>query len=483
MIAIYARQSIDKKDSLSIDGQIDLCKKLAGNDALIFKDKGFSGKNTNRPAFKELMQAIEEGKIKKVFCYRLDRISRSITDFGRIWETFEKCNVEFQSVTENFDTSTPMGRAMLNIVLVFAQLERETTAERVKDNYIHRFTLGAWAGGPAPYGFDLHKLIGENGEKASSLIINSEQSKIVEQIFNEYAESKSSLRSIAKRLTEEKIHGPKRETWDSVTISRILHSPVYVKADENVYWFYVSKGLNIKNDITDFDGIHACNIIGRRDRTKNKYNPDEIQMLSVSNHYGFINSDLWLKVQEKLSTNKQISRSNAGKYSWLTGLLKCADCGYSIKINYSKTDSKLYLICSGKSNLKICDTRISICIHELEQNIETKLKEIMDECGKEQMVTLSNENLSEIYELDCKIERLVTALSESSEIAVSYISKQIEKLHSQREQLLTKKNTTKAKTTKIDFSNASFDEKKLIASQFIDKILLKDDTAEIVWKI
>ena len=126
----------------------------------------------------------------------------------------------------------------------------------------------------------------------------------------------------------------------------MLHSPVYVRADENVYWYYLAKGMRIQNDISDFDGIHACNIIGKRDRTKNKYNSIEGQLLAVSNHEGIIDSSLWLEVQEKLANNRQISRANAGKYSWLTGLLKCADCGYSVKINYNKNDSKLYLICS-----------------------------------------------------------------------------------------------------------------------------------------
>ena len=135
MDAIYARQSIDKKDSLSIEGQIEYCRRYAGEGALVFQDKGFSGKNTKRPAFMELMQAVEAGQIQKILVYRLDRFSRSIADFSRLWEILQQYGVEFQSVTEQFDTSSPMGRAMLNIVLVFAQLERETTAERVKDNY------------------------------------------------------------------------------------------------------------------------------------------------------------------------------------------------------------------------------------------------------------------------------------------------------------------------------------------------------------
>ena len=194
MNAIYARQSIDKKDSLSIEGQIELCKKYAGEEALVFQDRGFSGKNTKRPAFTELMQAVEEGKIQKIFVYRLDRFSRSISDFSRIWESLERCNVQFNSVTEQFDTSSPIGRAMLNIVLVFAQLERETIAERVKDNYMHRFQLGAWPGGPAPYGYSLTKIT-DNGRLVSSLEAN-ENADIVRRIFCEYAKPDTSLRSM-----------------------------------------------------------------------------------------------------------------------------------------------------------------------------------------------------------------------------------------------------------------------------------------------
>lgn len=157
MDAIYARQSVDKKDSLSIEGQIALCRRYAAPDALIFEDRGFSGKNTKRPAFTELMRAVEDRRVGRIVVYRLDRFSRSLADFSALWETLQKNGVAFQSVTEQFDTSGPMGRAMLHIVMTFAQLERETTAARVRDNYRHRVSLGAWPGGPAPYGFALVK--------------------------------------------------------------------------------------------------------------------------------------------------------------------------------------------------------------------------------------------------------------------------------------------------------------------------------------
>jgi len=132
--AIYARQSVDKKDSISIESQIEFCKyELKGGTCREYTDKGFSGKNTDRPKFQELIRDIKKGLIAKVIVYKLDRISRSILDFSGMMELFQQYNVEFVSSTEKFDTSTPMGRAMLNICIVFAQLERETIQKRVTD--------------------------------------------------------------------------------------------------------------------------------------------------------------------------------------------------------------------------------------------------------------------------------------------------------------------------------------------------------------
>lgn len=481
MDAIYARQSIDKKDSLSIEGQIEHCRKFAGENARVFQDKGFSGKNTNRPAFTELMHAVEDGSIQKIFVYRLDRFSRSIADFSRLWELLDQHNVEFTSVTEQFDTSSPMGRAMLNIILVFAQLERETTAERVKDNYIHRFTLGAWPGGPAPYGFDLTKITDE-GRSVSSLAAN-DQAEIVRTIFQEYARPETSLRSIAKSLTEKGIHGPKREEWDNVTLSRILHSPLYVRADEDVYWHYLAKGLKIQQNIEAFDGFHACNVIGRRDRSRNKYNSLDGQMLTVANHAGLIDSRLWLQVQSKLAQNPQISRANAGKYSWLTGRMKCGKCGYAIKVNYAKAENKHYLICSGRSNLSSCDASIHIDLRELEQQVASQIKAILESSPPGDICPNTQETATAILEIEQKIERLVNVLAESSEVSARYISRQIDKLDKERNALLARSNTSPPAVKALDFDALSFDEKKIIAGEFIDRILLEDGAANIIWKI
>lgn len=483
MEAIYARQSIDKKDSVSIETQIDCCRRYTGGEPEIFRDKGFSGKNTNRPAFHRLMEAVEAGQVTKIIVYRLDRFSRSIADFGRVWEILERHHVEFQSVTENFDTSSPMGRAMLNIVLVFAQLERETIAERVKDNYQHRFSLGAWPGGPAPYGYSLTKITDGAGRRASSLTAN-ENAPIVRRIFEAYAREGVSLRSIARSLNADGIPGPKRKAWDNVTLSRILHSPLYVQATEDVYWWYLSKGLQPRQDAAAFDGAHACNVIGRRDRSKGKYQDLDRQHFSLSNHQGFIPADLWLNCQVKLDQATPISSSTASKHSWLTGLLKCGSCGYAVKVVKDGRSGRLYLSCSGRSNMGICSQSIRVNLRELEAAIARELCRILAECPPEELYPAENETAKEVQAIEERIERLVTALSESSAVSASYINAQIEKLHEQQEKLLAELQKKKGLRHKqhLDFDAASPAEKQLIAREFIEQILLKDDEADVIWK-
>lgn len=109
MDAIYGRQSIEKKDSVSIETQIEKCMQFCNNSNYkIYKDVGYSGKNINRPQFSKLLEDIKSGIVKKVISYRLDRISRSIADFSQLLILFEKYDVKFVSATENFDTDTPM---------------------------------------------------------------------------------------------------------------------------------------------------------------------------------------------------------------------------------------------------------------------------------------------------------------------------------------------------------------------------------------
>ena len=132
-IAIYSRKSRYTGKGESIGNQIDLCREYirthygdaAAQHAVVFEDEGFSGGNLNRPDFKKMMTAAKERKIRAIVVYRLDRISRNISDFSSLIEELGRLGIDFVSIRESFDTSSPMGRAMMYIASVFSQLERE----------------------------------------------------------------------------------------------------------------------------------------------------------------------------------------------------------------------------------------------------------------------------------------------------------------------------------------------------------------------
>lgn len=483
--AIYARQSVDKVDSLSIQGQIDLCQQKAGEAFRIYRDKGYSGKNTNRPAFQQMMEDVERNLIQKIVVYRLDRFSRSIADFGRLWEILRQHHVEFVSINETFDTSTPMGRAMLNIIMVFAQLERETTAERVRDNYYQRAKLGSWPGGPAPFGFSIGKLPGPDGKLVPGLLQNN-QAAVVERIFQSYVQPEGTLGKIARALNADGIPAPKRATWDNVALSRILHSPLYTMADEDVYLYYQAKGVVFANSLEEFDGLHAGMIVGKRNRSTGKYQDRKEQHFSLANHYGIIPSSLWLQCQYKLDSNRQLGGTGRGQHTWLSGLLKCASCGYSVKVNRDK--NRYYLVCSGRSNLSLCDASIQVSLRELEASVEAELEQLLAACPDIETDTAAKqESAQALAQIDEKIERLMSALAESSSLTMPYINRTIEKLETQRGELLDRQanlhKTPKSAPNRLKFGPLDFAQKKLVAAQFIQQVKLCGDTAEVIWKI
>jgi len=190
--AIYARQSLDKADSISIDSQIELCKyESRGVKPQEYKDKGYSGKSTARPDFQRLLKDIEAGLVCKVIVYRLDRISRSILDFAKLMELFQAYNVEFVSSTEKFDTSTPMGRAMLSICIVFAQLERESIQQRITDSWHSRSQKGFKMGGMLPYGFTTEPYE-INGIKTKRLVAKPREMAFIKLTYEMYADPQTS---------------------------------------------------------------------------------------------------------------------------------------------------------------------------------------------------------------------------------------------------------------------------------------------------
>lgn len=485
------RQSKDKKDSLSIQGQTQLCRQECSQPeaARVYEDRGFSGKNTMRPGFQSMQRDVRAGKISRIIVYRLDRLSRSIMDFGQLWNELDAHQVEFVSVNEKFDTGTPMGRAMLYIIMVFAQLERETIGERVTDNYYTRIRCGNWPGGTAPYGMANTKREGAGGRLVPSLDY-TEEFAIVREIFYRYALEELSLGALAWDLTERGIPCKKRGAWDNTALSRILHSPVYVQADEKVYAYYQSRGIRrFSNPQEEFDGTHSAHIVGKRSGNTRKYASLENHVVSLTNFPGRIPSEIWLACQYKLEKNSQIGNAGKGKHTWLSGLLKCGECGYSLTVRM--WNDRKYLYCSGRANLHICEKKsFAQSPEEIEREVQKELEKILEACSQERIQQPANEKeqkkQQEIRAIDEKIERLVGLMAETSEVSVKYINQELEKLDAQKTELLRESGYPEEKRQPVRgivFARLSFEEKKLVAQSYIERIRVQEDAIEILWKI
>lgn len=206
-------------------------------------------------------------------------------------------------------------------------------------------------------------------------------------------------------------------------------------ADEDVYLYYQGKGLIFANRLEEFDGLHAGMIVGKRDKSAGKYQDLKAQHFSLSTHYGVISSDLWLRCQYKLDANRQLGNSGRGKHTWLSGLLKCGACGYSVKVNQDK--GKYYLVCSGRSNLGLCHSSIRVDLRTLEASVEARLEQLLAECPDiKEHPPHDREDAAALAGIDRKIDRLISALAESNDVTMPYINRTIQKLETQRQELL-----------------------------------------------
>jgi len=186
--AIYTRKSSEEgldQAFNSLDAQREACEAFIRSQkhegwipiSAKYDDGGFSGGNMGRPALKRLMADISEGKVNTVVVYKVDRLTRSLADFAKIIEQFDAKGISFVSVTQQFNTTTSMGRLTLNVLLSFAQFEREVTGERIRDKIAASKAKGMWMGGRVPLGYDL---------RDRNLYINAEDANTVREIFNQY---------------------------------------------------------------------------------------------------------------------------------------------------------------------------------------------------------------------------------------------------------------------------------------------------------
>lgn len=298
--ALYVRVStthqIDK-DSLPLQRSdlTNYTKYVLGiEDFEIFEDAGYSGGTTDRPAYQDMMNRIKKGEFTHLIVWKIDRISRNLRDFSEMYDELKKYNVTFISKNEQFDTSTAMGEAMLKIILVFAELERKLTGERVFSVMISRAQKGLWNGATVPLGYEW------DAETKFPRPCDSE-AKVVQYIYDQYEIIKSTTK-LAKKLNIEKIPTKRNGTWTPRTVGSILTNPFYI-------------------------GTYRYNTKTRKTRRwKNKSE----WVVVEDNHQAIINKEQFERVVNIIQSNykgdKNYQRTN-NKVHILSGIASCHKCG------------------------------------------------------------------------------------------------------------------------------------------------------------
>lgn len=492
--AIYARQSVDRADSISVESQLEFCQYEArGGEYKVYTDKGYSGKNTDRPNFKKMMQDIKAGKVNRVIVYKLDRISRSILDFTSMMEEFQGYGVEFVSCTERFDTSSPMGRAMLNICVVFAQLERETIQKRVLDAYAARSKHGFYMGGRVPYGFELEPYR-INGKRTSRYKAVPEEVKVVQLIYEMYAEPGTSLADITKYLLDNKIQNRKGEYWDRCNLALLIKNPIYLKADLRIYDFFVKHGATPINDPADFVGTNGCYLY-RGEGADRKTVSLEGQTLVIAPHEGIVPSNIWIKARNKCINNKQIAKPSKAKNSWLVGKVKCGKCGYALCVKKSGAKASKYFLCSRHLSAKDCEGVGGIDVRTLESYVLAEMQKFLQGYS----ASASDKTDPKVTQLqikekrvDAEIESLLEKVSQANDTLMNYINNRIEELDKQRGKIqndiceLTQTGIGADADVVNDYltkwEQLTLDDKRSVVDILISKISATKESVVIEWK-
>lgn len=508
MIAIYARQSVEKDNSISCTTQVEYCKACLKPDERIeklsvFIDEGFSGANTNRDAFQKMMRQVECGNVSKIYVYKLDRISRSLSDFTSILDILDEHETKFSSATEGFDTSTDFGRSICQILMVFAELERKNTIMRVTQAYENRSEKQFYMGGRRPHGFNLKETTILD-IKTKMLIPHPIEADQIIYIFETYAVEGVSLRRLMDNLVQNDIL-PSTGSWSTAKLSTIIQNPIYVMADHSIYDYYSSRGATIISDPSEFDGLHGVQLYRKTKGSKDRFANFQNLKVVVMTHLGLVPSQIWLTCQMKLMKNKQIGNTLSNKTTWLAGKVICKSCGRTM--NCTKGAERAdgtktrYFSCTGKTHNRACDgidkviyvdsiedviysliseklAGLKQCRRKITTDNTNKINILKNELAsiKKQQDKLVNILLSDDVNKDTML--LINQKSEELGVKVRSITEEIAALENADSEIVSVISLAKK------WKTANFEERKAVCRILIDKIYIhKDGTTEIVWNI
>lgn len=362
--AIYSRKSKYTGRGESIENQIDYCtqyiklsfKEVEPINIHIYSDEGYSGKNLDRPSFKTMLKDCYSHMIDYVVVYRLDRISRNVSDFANMYQELINLNIGFISTSEKYDTSTSGGRAMLFMACVFAQLERETISERVKDNMYSLAKSGRWLGGISPTGYS-SVVCSKNGGNRHILISN-DNLKIVELIYNKYLES-FNISAVEEYLYNSNILSPSGNYYSKSSIKTLLENPVYCKSDNISLEYLKELGCTISCSPEQCNG-NGYIVYGRTSTQGGRFQKRVSAnnwIVSIGEHMGVVSGYNWVAIQRHLHRENYRNSIVHNSNSLLSGKIFCPICNSKMIPRTRK--SGFSYTCSNKLKYgtKVCNSK------------------------------------------------------------------------------------------------------------------------------
>lgn len=350
-IAIYSRKSKETETGESIKNQIRMCKEYFTRqhdncEFEVFEDEGFSGGNTNRPAFQRMMQLAKHKQFDIIAAYRIDRIGRNTLDFLMMFEELKQYDIKLISVTEGFDPDTPAGKMMMSMLSSMAEMERMNIAQRIKDNMTGLAKMGRWSGGTPPTGYKSVTIINSYGKKETYLDLIPGMEDKIKFIFKRAAEGYTTFQI------------GKETNLSSKTIYNIITNPVYVMSTEESAKYLESIGYLVYGELNGL-GFMPYN---RRPKKGGKklFNANGM-FVSVSKHKAVIDASTWIKANSNISNRGQEARPRISPNSFLSHMVKC-NCGSTMFVHQGRTNSdgeKIYYFrCSAqKSKQNNCNAK------------------------------------------------------------------------------------------------------------------------------
>lgn len=456
-LAIYGRKSVYSDKSDSINNQIRMCReyidfKFPGQAESVteYTDEGLTGANTNRPQLKAMMRDITDGLLDALVVYQLDRLSRDVRDFANIYATLEEKHVMFISIKENIDTATPIGKAMMYVTMVFAQMERETIAARVTDNMLGLAKKGFWTGGNPPVGY-VRQRIEVGGKKHVTIVPDPETVDWVKWIFDTFLKQNYSLQGMETAFKKQGIRTLNGAFFSTTQLHKILTMPYCVEATAEVYDYYAGLGCKMDADSPrdKWDGKHGVMIYGRSTEKLKRHTvqPKEEWTVCLGLHEPFMPADKWLAVQERFRKNT-FDKKKKYDVPLLKGTLRCAKCGCLMQVSRKKLKngilSSYYCLTRSRKGVDVCDMGSVKCrildekVLDVFRRIEADPDAVMEYASEQgqDAVPEWRDFASEIAPYRAKIARLTAFLSEAEDSpAAKHIIAQIEELDANIEAL------------------------------------------------